>query len=279
MSQDYEKRIRRVLQHIYDHPDGDLSLDALADVAAMSRFHWHRVFHGMTGETCAQAVRRLRAHRAACWLVQTDWPVAQVARRAGYDNVQSFARLFRQQFGMTPKAFRAAGRPDSQSLTFRKGPVDMYPVEILENQSPTRLATLPHRGAYTAIGSAFEQLGAMMAARNLWPQVKGMIGVYYDDPDAVAEADLRSSAGVIVGDDFAMPEDLQEIRLQGGRHAVLTFTGPYSGLKPAYEWMFGSWLPQSGQELGDAPCFELYLNSPMDTAPADLITKIYVPLA
>lgn len=35
----YEDRIRRVLQHIHDHPDGDLSLDALAEVAAMSRFH------------------------------------------------------------------------------------------------------------------------------------------------------------------------------------------------------------------------------------------------
>lgn len=65
----YENRIRRVLTHSHDHPDGDLSLDALADVAAMSRFHWHRLYHGMTGETCAQTVRRVRLHRGACWLV------------------------------------------------------------------------------------------------------------------------------------------------------------------------------------------------------------------
>ena len=38
-----EKRLLRVLDHIHDNPAGDLSLDALSDVAAMSRFHWHRV--------------------------------------------------------------------------------------------------------------------------------------------------------------------------------------------------------------------------------------------
>ncbi|MFT5345881.1 MAG: AraC family transcriptional regulator, partial [Dinoroseobacter sp.] len=55
MSAAYETRLRRVLAYIHDNPAGDLSLDTLADVAAMSRFHWHRVFHGMTGETCAAA--------------------------------------------------------------------------------------------------------------------------------------------------------------------------------------------------------------------------------
>jgi AraC family transcriptional regulator len=64
MSAPYEQRILRVLNYIHDTPAGDLSLDQLADVAAMSRFHWHRVFHAVTGETCAQAVRRIRLHRA-----------------------------------------------------------------------------------------------------------------------------------------------------------------------------------------------------------------------
>lgn len=54
----YEERILRVQEYIYQNPSGDLSLDRLADVAAMSRFHWHRVYRAMTGETCAQAVRR-----------------------------------------------------------------------------------------------------------------------------------------------------------------------------------------------------------------------------
>lgn len=72
MPSQYEKRNMRVLTHIHENPAEDLSLDQLAEVAAMSRFHWHRVFHAMTGETCAQSVRRLRMFRAAGWLVFND---------------------------------------------------------------------------------------------------------------------------------------------------------------------------------------------------------------
>ncbi|MEO1789448.1 MAG: AraC family transcriptional regulator, partial [Pseudomonadota bacterium] len=90
MAQSYETRLIRVLDYIHDNPDADLSLDALAEVAAMSRFHWHRVFHGMTGETLAQAVRRVRMYRAAGWLIRTDDPIAEIGARVGHDNVQSF---------------------------------------------------------------------------------------------------------------------------------------------------------------------------------------------
>jgi AraC family transcriptional regulator len=90
----YEDRLLRVLQHIHDNPAGDLSLDALADVAAMSRFHWHRVFHAMTGDTAAEAVRRIRLHRAAVWLVQTNLSLGEIAMRAGYASPRSLARAF-----------------------------------------------------------------------------------------------------------------------------------------------------------------------------------------
>ena len=48
-----ERRLQRVVEHIHDHPAGDLSLDALADVAAPSRFHFRRVSAAGVGETAA----------------------------------------------------------------------------------------------------------------------------------------------------------------------------------------------------------------------------------
>jgi AraC family transcriptional regulator len=94
MQNSYEDRILRVLSYIHDNPAGDLSLDTLADVAAMSRFHWHRVYRAMTGETCAQAVRRVRLHRGSIWLVQSDRTIDQIATDCGYPNSASFSRAF-----------------------------------------------------------------------------------------------------------------------------------------------------------------------------------------
>ncbi len=61
----YEARILRVLAHIDADPDGDLSLDRLAEVAVMARFYWHRVYVAMTGETAAQTIRRRRLIRVS----------------------------------------------------------------------------------------------------------------------------------------------------------------------------------------------------------------------
>lgn len=278
MSTSYEDRLRRVLNYIYDNPTGDLSLDNLADVAAMSRFHWHRVFHAMTGETCAQAVRRVRTHRAACWLVQRDWPVAEVSAKAGFDSPQAFRRVFRQMFGASPSEFRAAGRHVPPLHLKERKDQEMFDVEIRE-MPERRLAALAHKGAYMDIGRSFQEVGVVFSARNLWPHAQGMAGVYYDDPDATAEADLRSHAGVILADGAQVPEGLESVPLTGGSAAVLTFKGPYSGLKAAYGHLYGDWLPKSGHTPAEAPPYEVYLNDPSDTAPDELLTEIVVPLA
>ena len=271
----YEDRMLRVLNYIHDNPGGDLSLDTLADVAAMSRLHWHRVFHALTGETCAQATRRIRLHRAACWQVQTGGEVPEIARKCGYEIAQSFVRAFREKYGMTPMAFRARGAVPPQNSDPQKGTIPMYPIEILE-QPARRLAALPHTGPYIEIGKGFETLTTLITSRNLWSHAHGMIGVYYDDPDAVPASELKSHAGIAVDAAMEIAEPLTELLLLGGRYAVMHYQGPYSGLKAAYGHMYGTWLPQSGAELGDQAPIEVYLNSPMDTAPDDLLTDVCV---
>ncbi len=68
------------------------------------------------------------------------------------------------------------------------------------------------------------------------------------------------------------------MHLPGGETAVLRFKGHYSGLPAAYDYLYGTWLPQSGHDAADSPPYEFYVNSPMDTAPEDLLTDISVPL-
>lgn len=278
MATDYEKRMLRVLEHIHAQPAGDLSLDALADVAAMSRFHWHRVFHAMTGETCAQAVRRVRMNRAACWLVQTDWPVAEIARQVGYPSVQSFGRAFRQAYGQTPAAFRRTGAVDAPQLLQAKGTTRMFDI-VIEDHPARRVAAVLHTGPYLEVGAAFDRVSTIATARDLWSRTGAMIGLYLDDPGAVAAEQLRAFAGFEVTDTDPLPGDLEEIAMRAGPVARLRFTGPYAGLHRGYEYLYGRWLPGSGREPADAPPYELYLNTPMTVAPDDLQTDICVPLA
>jgi AraC family transcriptional regulator len=272
-----ERRLLRVLDHIHDNPAGDLSLDALSDVAAMSRFHWHRVFRAMTGETMAQAVRRIRMQRASYLLVMTDQPLAVLAASVGMDNLASFSRAFAEHFLMSPAIFRKRGelRPFVRTPLPRRDP--MHPVTI-RSEPPIRLAALPHKGAYFEISRAFQKLSAVMVSRDLFRHAGRMIAVFYDDPQSVAEPDLRSHAGFELTSDADLAAPLEDVTLPAGRQAVLTYTGPYAGLPAAYDELFGVWLPQSGEEPADTPSFEVYLNSPMDTAPEELVTELHLPL-
>lgn len=277
MATDYERRMMRVIDFIHDNPAGDLSLDRLAEVAALSRFHFHRVFHALTGETVVQTVRRMRMHRAAVALVQGKEPLDRLARAVGYPNRSSFSRAFALSYGIAPSAYRQRGELRPFSLIHPPEMSLMYDV-ILRDDPARRLAAMPHTGPYTEIGRAFEKLGAVVGGRGLFARAGHMVGVYYDDPSATPAAALRSHAGFEMPADVAIEPPLEVVTLPAGPHAVLRFRGPYSGLPAAYDQLFGLWLPGSGRAPADSPVFEVYLNSPMDTAPEDLLTEICLPL-
>lgn len=273
----YDDRITRVIAYIYDNPTGDLSLDALADVAAMSRFHWHRVFRAMTGETCVAAVKRIRMHRASVALVQTDTPVANVGAAVGYPDVASFSRAFAQVFGKPPGQFRIEGRLAPQVIKTSTGDPEAMDVSI-KTVPARQLAVLSHVGPYQEIGQAFQTLYARIGGLGMFGQIREGVAIFYDDPMAKAPEELRSDAGVTLAEGVAVPEGMEGRTIPAGKAAVVVYKGPYSGLPAVYDHLYSAWLPASEEEAADHPSYEVYLNDPTKTPPDELLTEIVMPL-
>jgi len=61
----YQGRMRRVLDHIDRHLDGDLDLDTLSGVAAFSKFHFHRQFTATFGLSVHRYVQLANGSRPA----------------------------------------------------------------------------------------------------------------------------------------------------------------------------------------------------------------------
>jgi AraC family transcriptional regulator len=233
----------------------------------------------MYGETVAVTVRRLRLHRAAGYLANGAMPIAEIAERSGYGSLQSFSRTFSAVYGMPPAQYRQQGthrrfRPAQTG----DDQMEMREVEIREVPA-MNVISVDHTGPYMQIGKAFDSLIGWLASRNLLSAQMRMVGIYYDDPGIVAEAELRSKAGVVLPHDVDVAAPVGVTPVRGGQYAVLRHQGPYSDMRAAYEWLYGTWLVQSGRKAADAPVFEEYLNSPKETAPADLLTEICLPLA
>jgi AraC family transcriptional regulator len=274
---DYEDRLSRVSAHIFDHLDDDLNFEALAEVAAMSPYHWHRVYHAMRGETAVATARRLRLQRASVELAQTGKPIADIGARAGYGGAQAFSRAFAEAFGMPPARYRREG----SHADFRQGvlapPRARWSIEIRALDA-LPLVTVAHAGPYMQIGRAFETLFGQMRAQRLPIESVRMIAIFEDDPTATPEHALRSRAGLVAPGVGDVRPPLEHTQTWRGDHAVLRHRGPYADMRAAYLWLFGTWLPQSGREAGDAPVMEEYLNDPRDTAPSDLLTDLFLPL-
>jgi AraC family transcriptional regulator len=270
VTNDYEARIERVVAYIYEHLDDPLDLNRLAEVACLSPYHWHRVYKAMRGETIATTIKRQRLTRAAARLAQTSMPIEQVARDSGYDNVQSFTRIFKSIYGMPPATYRARGSHRLEDLA-------VYDVQI-KRVEPMTAITLEHRGAYIEISRAFDRLFAWLyASGSIGPDLRS-VAIFYDDPTSIPAAQLRSRAGVVTRATPTLEPPFECTPIAGGEYAVLRHKGPYADMKPAYDWLYGQWLPQSGRLPADAPCVEEYLNNPRTTVPTELLSDIYLPL-
>jgi AraC family transcriptional regulator len=273
----YVDRFARVTNYIYDHLDDELDLARLAEVAALSPYHWHRIYQAMLGESAVATVRRLRLQRAAAELARADRDIDAIAKRAHYSATASFTRAFHDAFGMPPGEFRQKSLDMTITAPSANFANAAFPVTV-EHFETVQLAAVDHTGSYLEIGRGFDILFGWLGARGLIGPDTRMVALYHDDPSSVPEAELRSNAAVIVEPGFMAEPPVRLIDLRPGLYAVLKYKGPYVAMKPAYEWLFGRWLPQSGYEPEDAPCFEQYLNSPRDTLPSELLTDICLPL-
>jgi len=85
-----------------------VSLDALAAVACMSPFYFHRMHHQAFHETPHEFLTRARISRAKR-LLRDGYDVMDVAVQLGFESLPTFIRLFRSRVGQTPGVFRKIG--------------------------------------------------------------------------------------------------------------------------------------------------------------------------
>jgi AraC family transcriptional regulator len=276
----YRQRILIVQLYIQEHLDGDLSLDRLARVAHFSPYHFHRIFKAVVGEGTHEYVRRLRLESAAFALKTTDRSVVQVALDAGYGTHEAFTRAFRQSFDVSPSQYRAGRRGIPQPKETETMATLVNPPTVkIETVSPRRVAFIRHVGPYTECGPTFGRMSAWAGQRGLFGPGTLVLGIFHDDPDVTPADKLRCDCGITVGDHVSGDGDVGIQTIPGGECAVLEHKGPYAKLPETYRWLFGTWLPASGREPGDAPSYEVYLNSAMNAAPEELLTMIHLPLA
>src|ERR1700686_4888351 len=110
-----DRRIVRVLEYIEAHLGERLSLDVLAEEAAVSKFHFASVFSKSVGATPHRHVKHLRMLAAAGMLCDTDKSILEIALTCGFLSASHFAATFRRHFSQGPSEYRGRSNSSQKS--------------------------------------------------------------------------------------------------------------------------------------------------------------------
>jgi AraC family transcriptional regulator len=312
----YVERVNAVIDYIEAHITEELTLEKLAAVAHFSPFHFHRVFGVFTGETVARFIGRVRIERAATLLIQQPHKsITEVGVDSGFRNPSSFARAFRDAFGMSASQWRDGGyqtyeRVPGESYrdvvgnlgvregfgivsahleaatgvaSWEVGCGDLGTARVTIEQLPLlEVAYIRHTGRYQGMGEVFTDIFTRLM---MWAQPRGLVtadawvlAVYHDNPSITDDDKLRVSACLSVPEETESSGEVGRMQIAGGAYAVGHFELGESDYPPAWFALAGGWLPDSGYEPDDRYPFErFYVGKPATSAGKEIV-EIWLPV-
>lgn len=284
----YLARMRRVLDRIDAEGQEPLGIESLAAVAAFSPFHFQRQFSSLLGMSVGEYQRQARLRRAAMRLAHRPQDsVTAIALDAGYGSNEAFARAFRSLLGQSPSAFRA--KPDWQALDVlvdrlnrlrsRHMPEQFQPsdVEIVDFPQ-TRLLTLEHSGVPALVGATVQRFIAFRRAHHLHPDRSATFNLFPVDPVTTPAEGFHMLLGVATTRQIEA-EGLGSWTIPAMRAARIVQTGSPDNLGPGFDFLYGQWLPASGEEMRDHPPFVRRVSFYPDVPLHEAVTELYLPLA
>jgi AraC family transcriptional regulator len=278
------EKLLPVLVHIQANLDGDLSLEALAEGARLSPFHFHRLFRSTVGETLKQYTQRLRLERAAQRLIVHDGTILDVALDSGFQSHETFSREFKRRFQVTPRSYRQWARGKLNRSSVSTTPLDeLYAEFELSETKVSRMAQLNvafirHVGPYEAVPDTLWQTLTDWARAKRLPFELVFLGIAQDAPGITPPDKLRFDAAIVVPGPFSPDGRVGNQILGPDEFAVTTHVGHYRTLPQAYRTIVERVGRLKGYRLGELPSVEIYRTTRVDAHHAMNQTDIYIPI-
>ena len=275
---DYIQRINKVVAYINNHLDETLDLKTLANEAALSDFHFHRIFKALKGEAIGGYITRLRLEATGRLLRYTALTIEEIAFNIGYETPASLSKAFKKQYGISPTEYRT----NKDTYIMKKeiiNPDLALKAPKIVTLEPKNLIYVALTGAYGSLdyGKAYEQLWAVIKAQKLFTKGIESICISYDDPKITEGSLQRSDVCLAIHKSATPQEEVSCKTLAGGKYAVFFYQGSYENLSQVYDTAV-RWVIDHEYTLREEPFFEKYLNDARRTPKEKLKTEIYIPI-
>lgn len=100
------QRFNKVIQYLDANSAQNLTLEQVAKMAHMSKYHFCRLFKQMTGSPLSTYLTTLRVEKAEVLLLNTSLSISEIAFQVGFKDTSYFSRMFKKSTGLTPRQMR-----------------------------------------------------------------------------------------------------------------------------------------------------------------------------
>ena len=278
------RSIRRVCDYIDHNLDKQMTVTHLSEVAALSKYHFHRVFVASTNITVSKYILLARLKRASFELAfETDIKIIDIALKASFDSAEAFSRAFKRTFSQTPSEFR--NQPQWPTWHRVLEQTAHKPIESTLNVDivtfpKTQVAVLEHRGAPERVYETAGEFVNWRKSSGLSPIRSSLtFGLPNGDPSTMPASEFRfkiagSVAKPIPSNDFGV----LNAEIPAMRCAKVTHRGSHNTLEQTIYLFYQHWLVDSDEQPAAHPCFFQYLNLIHEVDECDLRTDVFLPL-
>jgi AraC family transcriptional regulator len=309
---EYSARIQRVIDYIKQNSNEDLSLEALANVAHFSKFHFHRIFKAVTGENLNSFVNRVRIEKSAFLLIYNNETITNVAYLTGFSSSAVFSRAFRQHYNLSPTQWRETKTKHKSNNCKTNSNVCAAENEITlyidsstkqphwrinmksQNKINVKVCNMPdihiayvrHTGNYNPqdkqlFQSLFSRLMAWAVPRNLFspPETKAFTVYSGGHPETTSPENLCVDVCISIEPNTLVEEGIGKRVIPKGPYAMVNLNdATVQECAAAWDTLFNCWLPESGFQPSEGAYYVNHLNDPEQHPKKLYSVEMYLPV-
>ena len=284
----YEKRAKianDVMNYIYKYIDTNINIDELSLQLNISKFHLHRIFKEEFGKNIYESIKSIRLEKAANLLITNKYStITDISKMTGYSSQTSFLRAFKERFLMTPKEWKNGGYKEYSNKIVEK--ISTNNERINFSKIEPSIVKMPeikayyirHKGYDRTIKKTWQKLQTWIYTNDI-KEYKQM-ALHHDNPIITPLEECQYIAIVVLEKEEEQLKDLSlpTLIIPKGIYAKFSLSGKYGDVIKLIQWVYHTWLIQSGYETTTNPSYTMYHKNHFLVEEDEFILDFYLPI-
>ena len=284
----YEKRAKianDVMNYVYKYIDTNINIDDLCIELNVSKFHLHRIFKDEFGKNIYESIKSIRLQKASNLLITNKYStITDISKMTGYSSQTSFLRAFKQRFNMTPKDWKNGGYKEYsnkivEKITNQNENTNLFDITpIIVKMPEMKGYYIRHQGYDRSIKKTWQKLQTWIYTNDI-KEYKQM-ALHHDNPIITPLDECQYIAMIVIENEkeFLENSSIPTLDIPKGIYAKFSLSGKYGDVIKLIQWVYHTWLIQSGYETTTNPSYTIYHKNHFLSSDEEFILDYYLPI-